>query len=108
MMPTSMTPRGAAILIALLAIALPSTTWACGYWFLQDEERNTEVTFLATSMELQSRAPSPTTTKRDLGWFGYAQPAYCQRVRSNKLDLRDGQFLRGKKVVGRLAGNMME
>jgi hypothetical protein len=97
-----------AFFVALLGIALPSTGWACGYWFLQDDETNTEVTFLATSMELLPRGAPPNARKQELGWFGYESPAFCQRVRSNKLDVRDGQFLRGKKVVGRLEGNTVE
>jgi hypothetical protein len=97
-----------AVLVALVGIAYPASGWACGYWFLQDDETNTEVTFLATSIELRPRGATPNAKKQELGWFGYESPAFCQRVHSNKLDVRDGQFLRGKKVVGRLEGNTVE
>jgi len=94
---------GAVTLLAVTVLSAPA--WACGYWFLQDEERDTAVTFLATSIETAPRKPSPPSKKKTFGWFKHEPPAVCQLWKGIALDVRDGQFLRGKKVEGRLEGD---
>lgn len=109
-MIVAMTTRQTILLLAstilgTLAAARPAR--ACGYWFLEDVEQKVKVTFLARSIEALPQNAPPTATKKTLGWFLHESPRVCQRVRSNKLDVRDGEFRKGASVRARLAGNTL-
>jgi len=107
----TMTARGSVLLVVVATVgtvASPAAASACGYWFLQDDEQKVSVTFLARSIETIPQSAPPTAEKKTLGWFIHETPRLCQRVRSNKLDVRDGQFLKGGAVHARLAGQTLE
>jgi hypothetical protein len=97
--------RTFSILAIVAAASLPATAWACGIWYLDDEEKDRRVAFYVVSMESEPR--NGAGKKKRLGWFRHEAPKLCQQG-EKKLTVRGGRFLSGDVVAAAIKGSTLQ